>query len=78
MTKEAIHKFGSIYQFGVDFMSGFNSDADAFIAAYNQHKNTILQQGYSKDWEEWKENNQDLIIRLHDTLDAANLIPKNI
>lgn len=78
MKKEAIQKFGSLYQFGVDYMTGFNADADAFLSSYQTYKDELQQQGHSRGWEEWKENNQDLIIRLYDALNAANLIPKNI
>jgi hypothetical protein len=75
MTKEAIQKFGSIYQFGVDYMENFNDDAAAFLAAYRQNENTIKTNGYSRVWDNWKEDNQDLIIRLYDALNAANKIP---
>jgi hypothetical protein len=75
MTKEAAQKFGSLYQYGVEFMEGFDTDADAFLAAYKQYENKIKQSGYSRDWDNWKEDNEDLIIRLFDNLNAAGLIP---
>jgi hypothetical protein len=75
MTKEAIQKFGAIYQFGVDYMENFNDDAAAFLAAYRQNENTIKANGYSRAWDNWKEDNQNLIIRLYDALNAANKIP---
>lgn len=75
MTKEAQDKFGSLYQFGVDFMVDFNDDADTFLTAYEQYKDSIIQNGYSKGWEVWKEDNQDLIIRLYNALDEQKLIP---
>ena len=77
MKTEAIQKFGSIYQFGVNYMMGFSVDAESFLTAYQQYEEELQQQGYSKGWENWKEDNQDLIIRLFDALNAANLIPKN-
>lgn len=75
MTKEANYKFGSLYQHDVNFMEGFNSDSEAFLSAYNSHKDEIYTNGYSVAWENWKENNQDLIIRLFNSLNDSNLIP---
>lgn len=77
MTSEANFKFGSLYQFGVDFMEGFNSDADTFLSAYNANKNEIYANGYSEVWNTWKEENQDLIIRLYNDLSNSNLIPNS-
>lgn len=78
MTKEATQKFGSIYQFGVDYMKDFNSDAATFLAAYKQYESIIKSNGYSRGWDNWKDENQELIIRLHDALEAADLIPKGL
>ena len=77
MTKEAAHKFGSMYQYGVEYMQNFNSDAEEFLDMYNLYKNDIYENGFSENWENWKENNQALIIRLYDALDQADLIPNN-
>lgn len=76
MTKEAAQKFGAIYQFGVDYMENFNDDAIAFLTAYRQYKDNIIANGFSRGWDNWKEDNQDLIIRLHDALLSANKIPQ--
>jgi hypothetical protein len=75
MTKEVIQKFGSLYQFGVDYMEGFNDDADLFLSAYGLYENEIKQNGFCKEWDNWKEENQNLIIRLYDALNAAGKIP---
>jgi hypothetical protein len=75
MTKEAQQKFGLLFQFGVDYMNNFNQDAELFLATYNLYSNQLKQNGYSRQWDDWKENNQALIIRLYDALNAANLIP---
>jgi hypothetical protein len=75
MIKEAAQKFGSLYQYGVEFMEEFNQDANLFLSAYNLYKNEISENGYSKEWDLWKESNQDLIIRLYDALNTAGKIP---
>lgn len=75
MNKEASFKFGKLFQFGVDYMDNFNEDAELFLVTYRQYEQDLKENGYVRQWDEWKESNQQLIIRLHDALDQANLIP---
>ena len=75
MKQEAIEKFGSIFQFGVSFMEGFNEDAETFLSTYRKYEQDIKQNGFNREWYNWQEENQNLIIRLHDALKAANKIP---
>jgi len=68
MTLEAQIKFGKLYQYGVEYMTGFNADANQFLAVYNQYASEIQQNGYSAAWNAWKNNNYALITRLYDEL----------
>ena len=68
-------KFGSLIQYGVGYMIGFNSFADQFVEKWNECLPDISSKGYSADFDAWKEQNEIPISNLYDELKNANLIP---
>lgn len=65
---------GSLIQHGVDFMIGFNSHADVFIAKYQEFLPEVSAIGHSPEWRQWLEQNRELNIQLYNDLKTANLL----
>ena len=74
-TADYIYKYGRLVQFGTDFMIGFSSFADEFHTTLNLHIQEISNYGNSIEWNNWQKQNADIIIQLHDDLEAGELIP---
>jgi hypothetical protein len=72
---ELILKYGSLVQFGVDYMAGFSPFADLFLEKFYEYKPVIDSQGFSIGWNNWRTDNSADIIALYDALEGAGLIP---
>jgi hypothetical protein len=75
MKNDIFIKCGYLVQHGVDFMIGFNENADAFVSAYNTYLPEVIEEGYSQGWSTWLRQNKNLVSTLFDDLSAANKIP---
>lgn len=75
MKSKTLTKYGKLIQFSPFFMEDFNDDANLFLAVYNQNLQEIKENGSSFSWYIWLEQNQPLIDRLYDALEAAGKIP---
>jgi hypothetical protein len=74
-SEDYIFKFGSLIQYGTQYMQGFSTFADEFLLEFNLRKLELNEYGYSPDWVQWQKNNSTQIIQLYDELNDMNLIP---
>lgn len=74
-SPEYIFKYGSLIQFGVDWMQGFSVFADAFLNEYLKFYPILSTQGYSQGWVDWQKANESEIISLYDSANQAGIIP---
>jgi hypothetical protein len=74
-SEDYIFKFGSLIQYGVEYMQGFSTFADEFYTEFHFRKSELNDYGYSPDWVQWQKNNSSQIIQLYDELNDMNLIP---
>jgi hypothetical protein len=74
-SEEYREKFGSLVQFGIDYMQGFSTFADEFVLEYNLRKSEIDMYGFSNQWLEYQKQNAQSIINLYNELNNYNLIP---
>jgi hypothetical protein len=75
MKTETNIKYGKLIQFGTEYMENFNEDANTFRSKLLEHLPEIRETGSSLEWYLWINKNQDLIDRLYDSLNDAQLIP---
>lgn len=75
MAAELIEKYGSLVQFGVDYMVGFSQFSDEFIGKYYEYKPDIIEDGYSPDYQMWIRQNKTSIVQLYNELNYLGLIP---
>lgn len=65
---------GTMIQNGVDYLSDFNPHATEFYNKWIEVKTEIREYGFSKNWNNWLEENKEKNISLYEELKTAGLI----